>query len=136
LTSQVMMKMMKRTMGGVAGQAKCRNLSFETSGNTDHCSYDSLGTGCLFQKGACSLSLSVSQRISMLWLAVRLRVASYKLQPKTLVAWTMFLLSLPDFCWLFAFVFSLGCVYLCSHLSCTFDGWVLILDFYLQGFSS
>ncbi len=81
LTSQVMMKMMKRTMGGVkrtmggvAGQAKCRNLSFETSGNTDHCSYDSLGTGCLFQKGACSLSLSlslslclsVSQRISML----------------------------------------------------------------------
>jgi hypothetical protein len=64
----------KRTMGGVAGQAKCRNLSFETSGNTDHCSYDSLGTGCLFQKGACSLSLSlslslclsVSQRISML----------------------------------------------------------------------
>jgi hypothetical protein len=38
------------------------------------------------------------------------------------------------FCSLFAFVFSLGCVYLCSHLSCTFAGWVPILDFYLQGF--
>ncbi len=44
--------------------------------------------------------------------------------------------SLPDFCWLFAFVFSLGCVYLCSHLPCSFDGWVPILDFYLQGFFS
>jgi hypothetical protein len=39
------------------------------------------------------------------------------------------------FCLLLAFVFSLGCVYLCSHLSCTFDGWVHILDFYLQCFS-
>jgi hypothetical protein len=39
--------------------------------------------------------------------------------------------SLPDFCWLFAFVFSLNCVNLCSHLPCTFDGWVPILDFYL-----
>ncbi len=37
-----------------------------------------------------------------------------------------------DFCWLIAFVFfSLGCVYLCSHLSCTFDEWVLILDFFI-----
>jgi hypothetical protein len=34
------------------------------------------------------------------------------------------------------FVFSLGCVYLCFHLPCTFDKWVPILDFYLQGFSS
>jgi hypothetical protein len=40
---------------------------------------------------------------------------------------------LPDFCWLFTFGF---CVYLCSHLPYTFDGWVLILDIYLQGFSS
>ncbi len=31
--------------------------------------------------------------------------------------------------------FSLGCVYLCSHLPCTFDGWATILDFYLQVFS-
>jgi hypothetical protein len=31
--------------------------------------------------------------------------------------------------------FSLGCVYLCCHLLCTFDGWVLILVFYLHGFS-
>jgi hypothetical protein len=44
--------------------------------------------------------------------------------------------SLPDFCWLFVFVFSLGCVYLCAQLPCAFDGWVPILDFYLQGFSS
>jgi hypothetical protein len=36
---------------------------------------------------------------------------------------------------LFAFVFSLGCVYLCPHLLGTFDGWVPILDFYLHGFS-
>jgi len=43
----------------------------------------------------------------------------------------------PDFCWLFGFVFSLGCVYLCSHLPCTFDGWVPFLDFHFQGvFSS
>ncbi len=39
--------------------------------------------------------------------------------------------SLLDFCWLYAFVLSLGCVYLCSHLPCTFDGWVPILDFCL-----
>jgi len=32
-------------------------------------------------------------------------------------------------------LFSLGCVYLCSLLPCTFDGWVPILHFYLQGFS-
>ncbi len=38
--------------------------------------------------------------------------------------------SLPDFCWLFTFVSSLGCVNLCSHLPCTFDGWVPILDFF------
>jgi hypothetical protein len=44
--------------------------------------------------------------------------------------------SLHDLCWLIAFVFSLGCVSLCSHLPCTFNGWVPILDFYLQGFSS
>jgi hypothetical protein len=31
-------------------------------------------------------------------------------------------------------LFSLGCVYLCFHLPCTFDGWVLILDFYTHGF--
>jgi hypothetical protein len=36
---------------------------------------------------------------------------------------------------LFTFVFSLGCLYMCSHLPCTFTGWVPILDFYLQGFS-
>jgi len=34
------------------------------------------------------------------------------------------------------FFFSFGCVYLCSHLLYTFDGWVPILDFYLQGFLS
>jgi hypothetical protein len=38
--------------------------------------------------------------------------------------------SLLDFGWLFC---SMGCVYLCSHLP---NGWVPILDFYLQGFSS
>jgi len=43
---------------------------------------------------------------------------------------------LHDFCWFFAFVFSSGCVYLCSHLPCTFAGWIPILDFYLAGFSS
>jgi len=32
--------------------------------------------------------------------------------------------------------FSLGCVYLCSHLPCTFDGWVPILDFLFTGFFS
>ncbi len=37
----------------------------------------------------------------------------------------------------FAFVFSLGCFYyLCSLLPSTFDGWVPIPDFYIQGFSS
>ncbi len=41
---------------------------------------------------------------------------------------------LCDFCWLLAFVFSLGCVYMCFHLPCTFDGWVPILEFYIQGF--
>ncbi len=40
------------------------------------------------------------------------------------------------FTWFLLIVFSLGCVYLCCHLTCTFVGWVLILDFYLQGFSS
>ncbi len=35
----------------------------------------------------------------------------------------------------FFLVFSSGCVYMCSLLPCTFVGWVLILDFYLQGFS-
>jgi hypothetical protein len=29
---------------------------------------------------------------------------------------------------------SLDCVYLCSHLPCTFDEWVPILDFYLSSF--
>jgi len=43
--------------------------------------------------------------------------------------------SLPDFCWLFAFVFSLDCVYLCPHLPGTFDASVPILDFYLHKFS-
>ncbi len=37
--------------------------------------------------------------------------------------------SSPNFCWLFALVFSLGCVYLCSHLPCTFVGCVPIHDF-------
>ncbi len=37
---------------------------------------------------------------------------------------------------LFAFVSSLDCFYLCFHLPCTFDGWVLILDFYLHGFKN
>ncbi len=37
---------------------------------------------------------------------------------------------------MFAFVFSLGCVFLCSHLPYTFEGLVPILAFYLQGFSS
>jgi hypothetical protein len=46
---------------------------------------------------------------------------------------TIFTLFLLIICFCF---FSLGCVYLCSHLPCTFDGWVPILDFYLQGFSS
>jgi len=76
-------------MGGVAGQAKCRNLSFETSGNTDHCSYDSLGTGCLFQKGACFLSLSVCVSKN-LYALIGCQIESYKLQPKTLVAGTTF----------------------------------------------
>jgi len=39
-----------------------------------------------------------------------------------------------DFEWLFTFVLSLCCVYLCSHLSCTFDGWVPILDFLFTRF--
>jgi hypothetical protein len=43
--------------------------------------------------------------------------------------------SLLDFCQLFVFVFSLGCVYLSSHFPSTFDGWVPILDLYLHGFS-
>jgi hypothetical protein len=30
--------------------------------------------------------------------------------------------------------FSLGCVCLCSHLPCTFDGWVPILDFLFNRF--
>ncbi len=34
-----------------------------------------------------------------------------------------------------AFVFSLGCVYSCSHLPSTFDRWVLVFDFFIQGFS-
>ncbi len=50
------------------------------------------------------------------------------------VAMSLFCLrSLLDFCWLFVFVFSSGCVYFCFHLPCTFDGWVPILEFYLQG---
>jgi hypothetical protein len=35
---------------------------------------------------------------------------------------------------LFAFVFPLGCVFLCSLSHCTFDGWVSVLDFYIQDF--
>ncbi len=45
--------------------------------------------------------------------------------------------SLPDFWWLFAFFYffySLGCVSLCSHLPCTFTGWVPILDFIYRVF--
>jgi hypothetical protein len=38
---------------------------------------------------------------------------------------------LPYFCRFFVLVFSLGCVYLCSHLPCTFDIWVSILDIYI-----
>jgi len=41
---------------------------------------------------------------------------------------------LPYFCWLFDFVFSLGCVYLHSHLHCTFDAWVLSLIFIYKVF--
>jgi hypothetical protein len=40
------------------------------------------------------------------------------------------------FGWLFVLVFSLGYVYLCSLLPCIFNGWVPILDFYLQSFPS
>jgi len=36
-------------------------------------------------------------------------------------------------CFFFLWVVS---IYLCSHLPCTFDGWLRILDFYLRGFSS
>jgi hypothetical protein len=45
--------------------------------------------------------------------------------------------SLPVLCVNYLlFFFSLGCVYLCSHLPRTFAAaWVPILDFYLQGFS-
>ncbi len=32
-------------------------------------------------------------------------------------------------------LFSLSCVYLCSLLPCNFIGWVLVLHFYIQGFS-
>jgi hypothetical protein len=35
------------------------------------------------------------------------------------------------FYWFFVFVFSLACVYLCFFSPCTFDGWVLILDFFI-----
>ncbi len=38
---------------------------------------------------------------------------------------------LPDFCWLFIFGF---CVYLCSHLPCFLDGWILILVFIFRVF--
>jgi hypothetical protein len=46
-------------------------------------------------------------------------------------------IRLSPFFMLFVFVFSLGCVYLHSHLPCTF-GWVLFLIFIymFQGFSS
>ncbi len=40
------------------------------------------------------------------------------------------------FCSLFAFGFPLVCVFLCSLSPCTFDGWVPVLDFHIQGFSS
>jgi hypothetical protein len=43
----------------------------------------------------------------------------------------IFILFLLDF-----FFFSLGCVYLFSNLPCTFDGWVFVVDFFMQGFSS
>jgi hypothetical protein len=43
--------------------------------------------------------------------------------------------NLLDCCWLFCLCFFFGfCVYLWSHLPCTFDGWVLILDFLFIGF--
>jgi hypothetical protein len=42
--------------------------------------------------------------------------------------------SLLDFCRLFAFVFSLGCVYFYSHLAHTFDGNRPILDFLFTWF--
>jgi len=41
---------------------------------------------------------------------------------------TLFLL-IVCFC-----IFFLDCDYMCSHLPCTFDGWVPVLDFYMQGF--
>jgi hypothetical protein len=50
---------------------------------------------------------------------------------RSLLAYGFFLI----FCQLF-FVFTLGCVYSCSHLPCTFDGWVPVLDFFIHGFSS
>jgi len=43
--------------------------------------------------------------------------------------------SLPIFLLIVCFCFFfLGCVYLCFHLPCTFDGWVPILDFYFTRF--
>ncbi len=39
-------------------------------------------------------------------------------------------------CSLFAFVFSLVCVFLCFLSPCTFDEWVPVLYFDLQGFFS
>jgi len=40
-----------------------------------------------------------------------------------------------SFCWLFVLIFSLGCVYSCFYLPCTFDRWVFVLDFLMWGFS-
>jgi hypothetical protein len=64
------------------------------------------------------------------------RVENYQF---TYWTWMELLLSLCQgifliFCWLFAFVFSLGCVYLCFHLPCTFDGWIPSLIFIYKVF--
>jgi hypothetical protein len=50
---------------------------------------------------------------------------------------TLCIRSLSDFilfCCLFAFVFSLGCVFLYFHLPCTFDGCFLFLIFIYRVF--
>lgn len=105
LTSQLMMKMMKRTMGVVRGQWEERQD--RPNAETFHLKpVETLTTVLMivWVLGACSkkvlvlsLSLSVSQRISMLCLAVRLRVTSYNPTP-WLLEQQCFLLSLPDFC--------------------------------------
>jgi hypothetical protein len=81
-----------------------------------------------------------------LFLCLNMKITTFKLENTTIVVSLIVLSSnihnyffeeyffgLVDY---LLFFFFLGCVYLCSHLPCTFDGWVPILDFYLQDFSS